>query len=160
MRFIRMAFAAAACCAILGLTACDEMGTPSSGQENPTVSSTTSNEQTESSTDSAPATTTAIPASATTTHPTTTAGSATTTRPATTKAATTRMVTTARPTTTKAPTTQATAATTEKVSQTVYITPTGERYHLISTCGGKNSRPVSLEEALRRGLTPCKKCAQ
>ncbi len=45
-------------------------------------------------------------------------------------------------------------------SQTVYVTPTGKRYHLISTCGGKNSRAVSLSQAKSMGLTPCKKCAQ
>lgn len=44
--------------------------------------------------------------------------------------------------------------------QTVYVTPTGKRYHLISTCGGKNSRPVSLSQAKSMNLTPCKKCAQ
>lgn len=45
-------------------------------------------------------------------------------------------------------------------SQTVYVTPTGKRYHLISTCGGKNSRAVCLSQAKSMGLTPCKKCAQ
>lgn len=44
-------------------------------------------------------------------------------------------------------------------SNTVYITPTGKRYHLLSTCGGKNSYAVSLDEALAKNLTPCKKCA-
>lgn len=44
--------------------------------------------------------------------------------------------------------------------QIVYVTPTGKRYHLISTCGGKNSRPVSLSQAKSMNLTPCKKCAQ
>ena len=43
---------------------------------------------------------------------------------------------------------------------TVYITPTGKRYHLSSTCGGKNSTPTTLEEALGLGLTPCGKCAK
>ena len=45
-------------------------------------------------------------------------------------------------------------------SQTVYVTPTGKRYHLISTCGGKNSTASTLNKAKARGLTPCKKCAQ
>lgn len=44
-------------------------------------------------------------------------------------------------------------------SRIVYITPTGKRYHFISTCGGKNSYDVTLSEAKAKGLTPCKKCA-
>lgn len=42
---------------------------------------------------------------------------------------------------------------------TVYVTETGQRYHL-STCrtlrGG--GRPISLADAKRRGYTPCKVC--
>lgn len=46
-------------------------------------------------------------------------------------------------------------------SETVYITPTGKRYHLSPTCGGKNSTSASLEDAVNiHLLTPCKKCAQ
>ena len=45
-------------------------------------------------------------------------------------------------------------------SQTVYVTPTGKRYHLKATCGGKNSRATTLSNAKSMGLTPCKKCAQ
>lgn len=41
--------------------------------------------------------------------------------------------------------------------QTVYITPSGDRYHLDPDCGGKNSRPVSINDV--GGRTPCKKCA-
>lgn len=41
--------------------------------------------------------------------------------------------------------------------QTVYITPSGERYHLDPDCGGKNSYPVDISEV--GGRTPCKKCA-
>ncbi len=44
--------------------------------------------------------------------------------------------------------------------KTVYVTPTGKRYHFSSTCGGKNSSASTLSQALARGLTPCKKCAQ
>lgn len=44
-------------------------------------------------------------------------------------------------------------------SVTVYATPTGKRYHLRSSCGGKNSFSISLQGARNRGLTPCKKCA-
>ena len=43
---------------------------------------------------------------------------------------------------------------------TVYVTPTGKRYHYSPTCGGKNSTKATLDEAKARGLTPCKKCAQ
>lgn len=56
---------------------------------------------------------------------------------------------------------QYTSSEKEYQSQTVYITPTGKRYHLISTCGGKNSTPASLDDAIQiYNLTPCKKCAQ
>ncbi len=43
---------------------------------------------------------------------------------------------------------------------TVWVTPTGKRYHLIETCGGKNATPTTLEKAQNRGLTPCNKCAK
>lgn len=42
----------------------------------------------------------------------------------------------------------------------IYCTPTGKRYHFDMECGGKNSRPVTLDYAISIGLTPCKKCAQ
>lgn len=45
-------------------------------------------------------------------------------------------------------------------SETVYRTPMGKRYHLISTCGGKNSYEISRDEAICAGLTPCQKCAK
>ena len=41
----------------------------------------------------------------------------------------------------------------------VYRTPTGKRYHLSPSCGGKNSTPTTLQAAQSAGLTPCKKCA-
>ena len=41
----------------------------------------------------------------------------------------------------------------------VWITKTGKRYHSKSNCGStKTAWQVTLEEAERRGLTPCKKC--
>lgn len=43
--------------------------------------------------------------------------------------------------------------------KTVYITPTGKRYHYSSSCGGKNSSQSDLNTAKSLGLTPCKKCA-
>ncbi len=60
--------------------------------------------------------------------------------------------------TTKKNTTVSTS--TKDNSKTVYVTPTGKRYHYISTCGGKNSTASTLNNAKARGLTPCKKCAQ
>ena len=46
-------------------------------------------------------------------------------------------------------------------SKTVYITPTGKRYHYSSTCGGKNSKQADLEDAINIYLlTPCKKCVR
>lgn len=44
-------------------------------------------------------------------------------------------------------------------STSVYRTPKGKRYHLISTCGGANSYSVTRDEAISAGLTPCMKCA-
>lgn len=44
-------------------------------------------------------------------------------------------------------------------SGTVYVTPTGKRYHILASCAGKNASPATLSEALARGLTPCQKCA-
>ena len=43
-------------------------------------------------------------------------------------------------------------------SKTVYITPSGKRYHLNPSCGGKNSFSVSIDDVGNR--TPCQKCAQ
>lgn len=45
-------------------------------------------------------------------------------------------------------------------SRTVYRTPSGKRYHLSASCGGKNSYETTLDDATAVGLTPCKKCAQ
>lgn len=53
-----------------------------------------------------------------------------------------------------------TTSTNKDNSKTVYITPTGKRYHLDPDCGGVNSRSTTLSDALSRGLTPCMKCAQ
>ncbi len=41
--------------------------------------------------------------------------------------------------------------------QTVYVTPSGKRYHFDPDCGGKNSRPIDISEVGSR--TPCQKCA-
>ena len=44
-------------------------------------------------------------------------------------------------------------------SVTVYITPTGKKYHYDSKCGNGTYNPIGLEEAIAEGYTPCKKCA-
>ncbi len=42
----------------------------------------------------------------------------------------------------------------------VYITRNGEKYHLSLSCGEYEFYECTLEQALSRGLSPCKKCAQ
>lgn len=44
-------------------------------------------------------------------------------------------------------------------SRTVYITPTGKKYHYDNNCNGGTYIPSTLAEAQANGLTPCKKCA-
>lgn len=46
-----------------------------------------------------------------------------------------------------------------KTSVTVYITPTGKRYHYSKSCAGKNAMARDLD-AVTGSYTPCKKCAQ
>lgn len=43
--------------------------------------------------------------------------------------------------------------------RTVYITPTGKRYHYDNHCNDGTYIPSTLAEAQAKGLTPCKKCA-
>jgi hypothetical protein len=47
-----------------------------------------------------------------------------------------------------------------KQSDRVYVTPSGSRYHVSATCGGKNATDVSLQEAVDQGKTPCKRCCK
>lgn len=42
--------------------------------------------------------------------------------------------------------------------KTVYVTPSGTRYHFSISCAGKNATATTLEEAIKT-KTPCKKCA-
>lgn len=51
------------------------------------------------------------------------------------------------------------AAQTQRQEVTVYVTDTGERYH-VSSCRylRYSNHPISLREAKRRGYTPCKVC--
>lgn len=43
--------------------------------------------------------------------------------------------------------------------KTVYVTPSGKRYHYNSTCGNGTYSPTTISQAQAMGLTPCKKCA-
>ena len=43
-------------------------------------------------------------------------------------------------------------------SSTVYVTPTGKRYHYSKSCAGKNGKVISVSKAENSGYTPCKKC--
>lgn len=83
-----------------------------------------------------------------------------TTTPLSTNATTSIITTTTtrNQTSTTVPPTIAEPTTQQKISRTVYITPTGKRYHYRSTCGGKNSFAVELDQAIAQGYTPCKKC--
>ena len=45
-------------------------------------------------------------------------------------------------------------------TDTVYITRNGEKYHFSYTCSNNQYYECTIDQALARGLTPCKKCAQ
>lgn len=45
-------------------------------------------------------------------------------------------------------------------SKTVYVTPTGKRYHYDSSCGRGTYSPTTLDNAISMGLTPCQKCTR
>lgn len=47
----------------------------------------------------------------------------------------------------------------EPSSPTVYITPTGARYHISAKCAGDNAIKTTLDEAVSQGYTPCGRCA-
>lgn len=94
----------------------------------------------------------------TTTQETTTVATtvSTTTQPTTEKANT--ATTTKAPVKTAVTTAKSTTAA-KKVSRTVYITPSGKKYHYNGSCNGGKYQASNLDEAKRLGLTPCKKCA-
>lgn len=50
--------------------------------------------------------------------------------------------------------------TADEYDWTVYKYNSGKRYHQDPNCGGENSIAITLEQAKKEGLTPCKKCAQ
>lgn len=60
----------------------------------------------------------------------------------------------------KSKSTSSKASSNKSYGQSVYVTPTGKRYHYSPTCGGKNSTASTLSAAQARGLAPCKKCAR
>lgn len=43
---------------------------------------------------------------------------------------------------------------------TVYVTPSGEKYHYSASCAGKNARATTLSAAQASGKGPCSKCAR
>lgn len=48
--------------------------------------------------------------------------------------------------------------TVETTSTTVYLTPTGAKYHKDPNCNGGTYAPTTLEDAVAKGLEPCGKC--
>ena len=56
---------------------------------------------------------------------------------------------------------EGTEASTDTVaSRTVYVTPSGKRYHYSKSCAGKNAKETTLDEAVAAGKTPCGTCAK
>ena len=51
------------------------------------------------------------------------------------------------------------AAADKATSRTVYITPTGARYHYSAKCAGDNAIETTLDQAQAQGYTPCGRCA-
>ncbi|MBR0027843.1 MAG: hypothetical protein IJP58_04270, partial [Clostridia bacterium] len=47
----------------------------------------------------------------------------------------------------------------DQSSKTVYITPSGKRYHYSKRCAGKNAIATTKSDALASGRDACKKCA-
>ena len=64
----------------------------------------------------------------------------------------------AAPAATATPVPQATPTAEPIGGYTIYITPTGKRYHYDGNCNGGKYEEATLEEAIARGLTPCGKC--
>lgn len=52
----------------------------------------------------------------------------------------------------------ASAPTPNPDGRTIYITPTGKRYHYDSKCNGGTYNESTLAKAKELGLTPCSKC--
>ncbi len=41
---------------------------------------------------------------------------------------------------------------------TVYVTPSGKKYHIDKNCAGKNGSGIKKSEAVEKGYSPCSKC--
>ena len=52
----------------------------------------------------------------------------------------------------------ATETSSTKQGRTIYVTRTGKKYHYNNHCNGGTYYESTLEQALARGLGPCKKC--
>lgn len=46
----------------------------------------------------------------------------------------------------------------EPTVHNIYVTKSGSKYHYDETCNGGTYYLSTLEDALKRGLTPCSKC--
>ena len=53
---------------------------------------------------------------------------------------------------------EASAVITESAGETVYVTPTGGKFHLAGCSYAKNATPISKAQAIADGKTACKKC--
>lgn len=63
------------------------------------------------------------------------------------------------PTSTPAPIAAVPDPTQTPISAECYVAPTGKRYHYSKDCAGPNAIPITQDDAVARGYTPCKKCA-
>lgn len=43
---------------------------------------------------------------------------------------------------------------------TVYVTPSGKKYHTSKDCAGKNGNPITRKEAVEKGYSPCSNCCK
>lgn len=46
----------------------------------------------------------------------------------------------------------------QDIDRPIYITKTGSKYHYDSSCNGGTYYEITLEDAISKGLEPCKKC--
>lgn len=49
---------------------------------------------------------------------------------------------------------------TTTTSRTVYVSPSGSKYHYSKSCCGKNAQSMSLSSAISKGYTACGKCVK
>lgn len=79
-----------------------------------------------------------------------------TSEPETTQPETTEQETSTAPETTE---TETKESTTKDTSKTIYITPSGSKYHYSQSCAGDNAIKTTLNQ-VKDTYEPCKKCAQ